>query len=137
MNETSLIAICIWWGEEEGTGAVFRPKSLGQVEKHNQTLAKYVTRSCFKQFSSYLICKREETSSFLSRLFFKAFNCKDMKTLDIDINDEALMQIVAKVQIFEIGHLSPGSQIKGLLNDNAKMDSQQLEQISVKNGKFT
>ena len=53
-KEPSLIARCVWWGEEETNGAIFRPKTSNQDEKKTQTTAKYVVRSGFKQFNAYL-----------------------------------------------------------------------------------
>lgn len=56
-KNSNLIARCIWWGEEETTGAVFRPKIFGTNclgNKVSQTLARYMVRSGPKQFAAYL-----------------------------------------------------------------------------------
>ncbi|RNA39037.1 C2 domain-containing 3, partial [Brachionus plicatilis] len=91
----NLIARCIWWGEEDTTGAVFRPKVFGTNcldNKISQTLARYMVRSGPKQFAAYL---------------------NDMKTLDIDIIDDQSKKIIAKVQIMQISELTPSNSIKG------------------------
>lgn len=56
-KNNNLTARCIWWGEEDTIGAVFRPKIFGTNfldNKVSQTLARYMVRSGPKQFSAYL-----------------------------------------------------------------------------------
>lgn len=53
----NIIARCVWWGEENTNGSIFRPRVLGsasQDAKKIQTTAKYMIRSGPKQFSAYL-----------------------------------------------------------------------------------
>ena len=61
--ETNLIARCVWWGEENSNGSIFRPKVLvnNKLNSGNlngahkiQTNAKYVVRSGHRQFTAYL-----------------------------------------------------------------------------------
>jgi hypothetical protein len=75
-SESHLIAECLWWGEEETKGSIFRPKILVNgaslnSERKVQTTAKYVVRSGYKQFSAYLNGKNF-TRKFL-------FNFKNFK----------------------------------------------------------
>lgn len=56
-KNTNLTARCIWWGEDDTIGAVFRPKIFGANvldNKVSQTLARYMVRSGPKQFAAYL-----------------------------------------------------------------------------------
>jgi len=57
--DSSLVAECLWWGEEETKGSIFRPNILADGVSLNkdctvQTTAKYVVRSGYKQLSAYL-----------------------------------------------------------------------------------
>ena len=95
----SILAKCVWWGEDEhANGAIFRPKIVGSsansqtVSRHTQTTAKYMVRSGGKQFTAYL---------------------SDMKTLDIELLNEATMQSMGKCQLFEIQQLSATNPVKG------------------------
>ncbi|CAF0712537.1 unnamed protein product [Brachionus calyciflorus] len=102
----NLIARCVWWGEENTTGAIFRPKLIGSNSldnKNTQTTAKYMVRSGPKQFSAYL---------------------NDMKTLDIDLIDSESKDLMGKVQVFEIPQLTPSNPIKGYY---AAFDSNQVK----------
>lgn len=57
--ESNVIAQCVWWGEDESRGSIFRPRILvnGEAlkkERKIQTNAKYVVRSGIRQFNAYL-----------------------------------------------------------------------------------
>ena len=56
---TNLIAQCVWWGEENTRGSIFRPRVLVNGDSINserkiQTTARYVVRSGIRQFTAYL-----------------------------------------------------------------------------------
>lgn len=59
----NLIARCLWWGEENSRGALFRPKVVRSTTANSssssnahllQTTARYMIRSGPKQFTAYL-----------------------------------------------------------------------------------
>lgn len=62
-GESSILARCVWWGEESSRGALFRPRLVypnqPQTPQPNtssslQTIARYMIRSGPKQFNAYL-----------------------------------------------------------------------------------
>ncbi len=58
-SKANVVAQCLWWGEENSKGSIFRPKiSINGIsvanERKIQTTAKYVVRSGIRQFSAYL-----------------------------------------------------------------------------------
>ncbi len=60
----NIIVKCVWWGEENSRGALFKPKvtnaSSGILQDPNkiQTTAKYMIRCGPKQFNAYLNGKK-------------------------------------------------------------------------------
>jgi hypothetical protein len=95
LDQLKLIARCLWWGEENSNGAVFRPKLNDEKCSSSsivQSTAKYMVRSGYKQFSAYL---------------------NDMKTLDIELINESTRRCEATVQINNISELSTQRAIKG------------------------
>lgn len=95
LKTDNLISRCLWWGEENSAGSIFRPKIQSKYFKSEdklQTTAVYMVRSGAKQFSAYL---------------------NDMRTLDIDLINETSMQAIARLQLFEIGQLTVLNPIKG------------------------
>lgn len=70
----NIIARCIWWGEDNSNGAIFRPRVLGSSTQDNkklQTTAKYMVRSGPKQFNAYLngLTQIKEKQKKILRLF--------------------------------------------------------------------
>ena len=55
-RRSNFIIKCVWWGEKDTMGAIFRPKLVGSAQDpvKLQTTAKYMIRCGPKQFNAYL-----------------------------------------------------------------------------------
>lgn len=57
IKNDNLIARCLWWGEENSNGSIFRPKIQSKLFKTDtklQITALFMVRSGSKQFNAYL-----------------------------------------------------------------------------------